>query len=260
MKADKRVSVHPSKKKNVLMTKTILKITAILGFSVTSLSSCSKENPPLVYFPDMYFPVAYDPLMKAQDAYSKHENEIPAFVKMDGATGLSPVNGTVAQNKEGIADEAMNTGMTPDEYNSGYDASKTVVNSPLASTNEKQDMERGKRLYEMTCAACHGTGGDGQGPIVVSGAYAGVPNYADRDITIGSTHYVIMHGRNAMGSYAGQLTPGDRWRVALYVMNAFKGGTKAAAPDAELGKAIPGETAGDPATANNPNASTSPKK
>ena len=32
-----------------------------------------------------------------------------------------------------------------------------------------------------------------------------------------------------MGSYAGQLTPGDRWRVAMYVMSAFKGGIAPAA-------------------------------
>ena len=33
-----------------------------------------------------------------------------------------------------------------------------------------------------------------------------------------------------MGSYAGQLNAGDRWRVAMYVMSAFKKG--AAAPAA----------------------------
>ena len=33
-----------------------------------------------------------------------------------------------------------------------------------------------------------------------------------------------------MGSYAGQLSAGDRWRVAMYVMDAFKKG--AAAPAA----------------------------
>ncbi|MDQ0784003.1 hypothetical protein QF044_003857 [Chryseobacterium sp. W4I1] len=32
-----------------------------------------------------------------------------------------------------------------------------------------------------------------------------------------------------MGSYAGQLSAGDRWRVAMYVMSAFK---KNAAPAA----------------------------
>ena len=34
-----------------------------------------------------------------------------------------------------------------------------------------------------------------------------------------------------MGSYAGQLQPGDRWRVAMYVMNAFKGGVVPAATE-----------------------------
>ena len=207
------------------MKKNIFKITAVLGVAAITLSSCSNDSPPLVYFPDMYFPVAYDPLMKAQDAYSKHENTIPAFVKNDGATGLSPVNGTVAQNADGIADEAANTAMIPLQYNEGYDASKLITTSSLNPANHAKDLERGKLLYGQVCAACHGTGGDGQGPIVESGAYAGVPKYADREITIGSVHYVLTHGRNSMGSYAGQLNPGDRWRVSLYIMNAFKGGT-----------------------------------
>ena len=191
MRPHNKVPFDYKNNKIVHMTKNIFKITAILGFAAISLSSCSKENPPLVYFPDMYFPVAYDPLMKAQDAYSDHENEIPAFVKNNGATGLGPVNGTVAQNKDGVADEAMNTAMTPDQYNGGYDASKLVSASPLNAANQAKDIERGKLLYNQTCAACHGTGGDGQGPIVASGAYAGVPNYADRQITVGSVHYVI---------------------------------------------------------------------
>ena len=227
------------------MTKNIFKITAILGFAAISLSSCSKENPPLVYFPDMYFPVAYDPLMKAQDAYSKHENEIPAFVKNDGATGLSPVNGTVAQNRDGVADEAANVAMTPDQYNAGYDASKLVTASPLDPANQEKDLARGKDLYNKTCAACHGTAGDGQGPIVASGAYSGVPKYADRQITVGSVHYVLTNGRNAMGSYAGQLNVGDRWRVALYVNNTFKAPTMSAAP--ATANAAPATTAAAPA-------------
>jgi mono/diheme cytochrome c family protein len=210
------------------MMKNIFKITAILGCAAITLSSCSKGNPPLVYFPDMYFPVAYDPLMKAEDAYSKHDNEIPAFVKNNGATGLGPVDGTVSQNPEGIADAAANKAMVPLEYNEGYDASKLITASPLDPANVEKDTKRGKLLYDQTCAACHGTAGDGQGPIVESGAYAGVPKYADRELTIGSVHYVLTHGRNSMGSYAGQLKPGDRWRVALYIMNEFKGGLAAA--------------------------------
>lgn len=210
------------------MKRNILKITAVLGFASLVLSSCGNGNPPLVWFPDMYFPVAYDPLQKAEDAYSKHDNEIPAFVKQNGATGLTPVEGTVPQDKDGIFAEAL-LPKNVDEYNAGYEASKSVTASPLNAANLEKDLERGKLLYEKTCAACHGTAGDGQGSIVQSGAYSGVPNYADRQVTLGSVHYVIVNGRNAMGSYAGQLSPGDRWRVAMYVMNEFKGGTASAA-------------------------------
>lgn len=243
------------------MKKNILKFGAILGISAVVLSSCSKGNPPLVYFPDMYFPVAYDPLMKAEDAYSDHDNEIPAFVKNNGATGLAPVNGTVAQNVDGVAEEAMNTAQTPDQYNAGYEASKTEAN-PLNPANQAKDLERGKVLYEKTCAACHGTGGDGQGPIVVSGAYSGVPKYADRQITVGSVHYVLTHGRNAMGSYAGQLKAGDRWRVAMYVMNAFKGGLNpAATPAAGTDAATPATvTTAAAAPAATTSETTTPKK
>jgi cytochrome c len=76
-----------------------------------------------------------------------------------------------------------------------------VTTSPLTQKSSK-DIERGKKMYEHTCTACHGTNGDGQGPIVQSGAYSGVPAYKDRDITVGSIHYVITNGRNLMGSYA----------------------------------------------------------
>ncbi len=211
------------------MKNKILKLTAVLGVTTILLNSCGpKDNPPLVYFPDMYFPVAYDPLMKAADPYSKHDNEIPLFVKNDGATGLSPVDGTVAQNAEGLIEVNSGQALTPDQYNAGYDASKTITVSPLDPKNQAKDLERGKLMYERTCAVCHGTAGDGQGNIVQSGAYSGVPNYADRQISVGSVHYVLSYGRNAMGSYAGQLRPADRWRVAMYVMSAFKANAAAA--------------------------------
>lgn len=215
------------------MKKSILKITAVLGLATVLFNSCApKDNPPLVYFPDMYFPVAYDPLMKAEDPYSKHENEIPLFVKNNGATGLTFVDGTVGQNKDGVVEVNYGKALTPDQYNAGYEASKAIKVSPLDPKNQAKDLERGKLLFDRTCAVCHGTGGDGQGPIVTSGAYSGVPNYADRELSVGSVHYVLSYGRNAMGSYAGQLNPGDRWRVSMYIMNAFKGGLTAAAATA----------------------------
>lgn len=248
------------------MQKNILKLTAIFGFTIILLNSCGpKDNPPLVYFPDMYFPVAYDPLMKAKDAYSNKDNEIPAFVKANGATGLYPVNGTIAQNKDGVVEENSSKVMTPDQYNAGYDASKAILTTPLNTANQAKDLEKGKVLFERTCAACHGNLGDGQGTMVLTGAYAGVPKYADRLITVGSVHYVLTNGRNAMGSFAGQLNPGDRWRVAMYVMNAFKGGVNSPAAAAPLTTlptttVVANPTTNQATSATATNVTTTPKK
>lgn len=195
------------------------KITKYILFAITGslfIISCSKKKPSLVYFPDMYYPVAYDPYQEAVIAYGEQGTTVPLFSKQGGATALAPVPGTIAQNPEGIL--PMDLPNTPE----GYDASKKITVSPLNPLNKDKDLARGKDLYIKTCSACHGTAGDGQGDIVQSGAFSGVPNYKDRDITVGSVHYVIEHGRNAMGSYAGQLLPGDMWRVAEYVINEFK--------------------------------------
>lgn len=215
----------------------MIKNLGITCIAALGLASCGpKDNPPVVYFPDMYFPVAYDPLSKAEDPYTDKENDIPPFVAKNGATALYPVEGTIPQNKEGLVELDI-TPKNQDEYNAGYEASLQVTTSPLDPANREKDLARGKVLFERTCGACHGVNGDGQGSIVASGAYNGVPNYKDRQITLGSVHYVLMYGRNAMGSYAGQLMPADRWRVAMYVMDAFKKDVAPAAAPADAAAA-----------------------
>lgn len=181
--------------------------------AIVSFVSCSKEKPARVFMPDMYYPVAYDPYQEAVIAYSDDENTVPLFKNQDGRTALSPVEGTIYQNKDSIV--PMPWTNTEEDYQS----SVAMTTSPLKPQNRVKDLERGKQLFEKTCSACHGVKGDGQGPIVVSGAYSGVPNYKDRNISVGSVYYVIMHGRNLMGSYSGQLQMADRWRVAEYVMD-----------------------------------------
>ncbi len=194
--------------------KITLKYTLILLTAVMMFYSCNKKQPARVYMPDMYYPVAYDPYQEAVLAYSDAQNTVPLFANNSNRTAIAPVEGTIAQNKDSIL---------PMEWKKEYDeaeylASKQILTSPLKPQNRAKDLERGKKLFTQTCKACHGEMGDGQGDIVKSGAYSGVPNYKDRQISVGSVYYVIMHGRNAMGSYAGQLQMADRWRVAEYVM------------------------------------------
>lgn len=187
---------------------------------VFSLGACSdkKRSPSIVFMPDMYYPVAYDPYMEANFGYwperTQGKSEIPLFANHRNMTALWPAEGTVART-----DEQM---ILPWEFENtleGYNQSKSVVTSPLNPANKRADLKKGEKLYNQACAVCHGVDGDGKGTIVKSKAYSGVPTYAEREVTIGSVYHVIMYGKNAMGSYSSQLSPVDRWRVAEYVMN-----------------------------------------
>ncbi len=88
--------------------------------------------------------------------------------------------------------------------------------SPLALSEENG--AKGKELYGIYCAVCHGTKGDGQGILMTREKFLGVPSYADREITPGSIYHVLMYGKNAMGSHAGQVNAKERWQIAQHVM------------------------------------------
>lgn len=201
----------------------------LLGVAVCMIScSGKKTKPTLVYMPDMYYPVAYDPYMEADFGYwperDGEKSNVPLFAEHRNMTALWPAEGSVPHT-----DEQM---LLPWELKNtleGYNQSKSITSSPLKTENRKKDLERGEKLYGQTCAVCHGANGDGQGSIVQTKAFSGVPTYAEREITVGSVYHVIMYGKNAMGPYATQLVPIDRWRVAEYVMNLRAKNLQAAA-------------------------------
>ena len=205
------------------------KIALFIGLGSILITSCSdkKRNPSIVYMPDMYYPTAYDPYEKATFGYPHDEenSEVPLMNKNHNMSALESVEGAVARTDGDILPWTLKNN------NAGYAQAKAITTSPLNAANKVADIERGKLLYGQNCAVCHGDAGDGQGSIVKSKAYSGVPNYSERDVTVGSVYHVIMYGKNAMGSYASQLTPADRWRVAEYVMS-LKGSSAAAAPAA----------------------------
>lgn len=188
----------------------------IILFLVTGFfASCSgpERSPMVVFMPDMYYAVPYEPYQKANFDYPNYTDasNVGVFSENFNMSALTPVDGTVPHNGVGILPYVLpNT-------NEGYEASKSVQ-SPLDSLDLSKNTARVEKIYNQVCATCHGAKGDGLGPIVQSGAYLGVPAYKDREITEGSVYHVIMHGRNAMGSYASHLNEQDRWLIAEYVM------------------------------------------
>ncbi|MGC6479232.1 MAG: c-type cytochrome [Flavobacteriaceae bacterium] len=164
----------------------------MLGVSVTSCFDPSRPN--YQYFPNMYEPVGYETYADS-DAFA------------NGIEAQIPVAGSIAR------------GWQPYDYpdtNEGYEAAKAALISPLDVS--EQNAAAGKELYGIYCAVCHGKKGDGQGILMTREKFLGVPSYADREITPGSIYHVLMYGKNAMGSHAGQVNAKERWQIAQHVM------------------------------------------
>ena len=179
--------------------KSLLKITFVLGI-VVSFSSC-KDNlkPNYQYMPNMYESVAYE-------TYSE-SNAFNSPTGLKGKEGQLPVEGSI---KRGFVPyEIPNT-------TEGYNFSKTITKSPLDST--AVDMKKAEELFVIYCAICHGEAGNGMGKLVKQQKFLGVPNYKDRQVTVGSIFHVETYGLNSMGSYANQLSQQERWMIAAYVL------------------------------------------
>lgn len=180
--------------------KSLLKIAFIFGI-IVSLSSCKNDkNPNYQYMPNMYESVAYETNSES-DAFNS-----PTGLK--GKVGQLPPNGSI---KRGFVPyEIPNT-------TEGYNFSKSIVKSPLDST--AVDMKAAGELFDIYCAICHGTTGDGKGKLVKQEKFLGVPSYKDRQVSVGSIFHVQTYGLNSMGSYANQLSQKERWMIAAYVLD-----------------------------------------
>ena len=160
------------------------------------LESCfDPSKPNYQFFPNMYESVGYG-------TYDESE----AF--NNGIEAQLPVKGTIPR------------GWMPYEFedtNEGYDLAKNTLFSPLEKNEE--NLAKGKELYGVYCAVCHGSKRDGQGILMKREKFLGIPSYADRDITEGSTYHVLMYGKNLMGSHASQVDSKERWQISQYVLS-----------------------------------------
>jgi mono/diheme cytochrome c family protein len=113
------------------------------------------------------------------------------------------------------------------------------VNGQLASDFPfpitKEWLARGRERYEIYCAVCHGSTGDGYGMIVqrgfvrppafypVSEHQTALPRLYEREqwlmttATVGHYFDVITNGWGAMFSYNDRVKPEDRWAIIMYI-------------------------------------------
>lgn len=177
--------------------KGLFQSVIVLGILLLAASCADSSRPNYQYMPNMYEPVGYETYQEVD------------FLP-EGTAALTPPDNTVKR------------GWLPYEFANDPEGKELAraQESPLDSLNAEANLAKGKELYDIYCAICHGNQGKGQGTLVKREKILGVPSYADaaRNITVGSTYHTIYYGLNSMGSYAGQLNYEERWQVSEYVM------------------------------------------
>jgi high-affinity iron transporter len=85
-------------------------------------------------------------------------------------------------------------------------------------------LQRGKVLFEIHCALCHGQGGAGDGPLVKYFTPKPADLTSDKVQTLSASELflVITEGTKTMPSLIENLDPGERWDVINYVRTLKK--------------------------------------
>ena len=166
--------------------------------------------------PDMNYSRAYE-------TYASTEALTQAGVHYNA----TPVSGTIARGEMAAYPYKNDS--------AGYAMSANVKNPLDVAT---VDLKEAERLYLVNCAICHGPKLNGNGPLWNdgNGPYPSKPIALVGDakyeaMAEGTMFHSLTYGKNAMGSYASQLSTKQRWMVISYIKN--KQGAKAAPATAD---------------------------
>ena len=194
------------------------KIAIITGVVTASLllGSCRDKNSAgHVYMPDMAYSRAYETYAALDSSkFTGDTLERGGKIYYD----RMPVAGTVA--REDMPAYPLTIDKVGDTAN--YVSSKSIPN-PLPALSAVDYLEAA-RLYLVNCGICHGDKLDGNGPLYNggNGPYLAAPKNLIADPVVakmpdGQMFYSITYGKNAMGSYASQLSTRQRWMIIHYI-------------------------------------------
>jgi len=200
------------------------------------LGSCTSnpDSPGLEYMPDMYRSPSIEAYVDYGEVRGKeYMNMKMTLSAMTPPAGAIPYFGTDSATVSLMLPYFRKANIAFRETHGMYGADLTTTDEytlaagdvnpfKVTAANSEEIFKKGKELYTAMCQHCHGEKGDGNGPMVLSGAYAGVPNYADRAaVSDGQMFYSIYYGKGAMGSHRSQLNKKEIWTLVHYV-NRFQ--------------------------------------
>lgn len=195
--------------------KKIAIITGVISAVVFSSCRFNKRSEGYNYMPDMAYSRAVETYADL-DSLRFTNDAAQAGGKI--YYNRMPVPGTVARGEAASFHLAMDK--AGDSTN--YVASKAISN-PLPALSAVEYLEAA-RLYLVNCGICHGDKLDGDGPLYKGGdgPFAAKPrNLISDPIAVnmpdGQMFYSVTYGKNAMGSYASQLSTKQRWMIIHYI-------------------------------------------
>lgn len=224
-------------------------VILVVAFLFESCSPPDKNFAGSEYMPDMGHSVAYEANIFNYYYYNTWDS-MSTFRLKDLSMVRMPVEGTVPRGYAGIyfagdmsAEQSMGkvlrgedrvnsiavpvNGHVPYYYDNNEDerarATAEIIDNPFPIVDA--DMARGKELYTINCAICHGDKGDGNGYLVSeenpNSKYPVVPANFLLDEFVASSngryYHSIMYGKNVMGSYKDKLSYEERWQVIHYI-------------------------------------------
>ncbi len=170
------------------------------------------KRTPIELFPDM-------------DRQPKLRPQEPNKFFADGLSSRLPVEGTVARSEAKSVGAEKVFQFQDHPFNTGKVAGKTNFIELIPVPVTAQLMERGQQRYNIYCAPCHSTTGDGKGVTSKYGMAATANLHDPRIVKMGDGEifHTVTAGKNTMMGYADKLEPGDRWAVIAYVRALQRG-------------------------------------
>ena len=205
---------------------------AVISITTLLLGSCTADadSSGLEYMPDMYRSPAIEPYVDYGEVRGRENKDMKMKISaLVPPMGTVPYFGTDSTTVNLMLPYFRKANVAFRETHGLYGANLSIVDEyalaiadknpiKLTADNAESVFKQGKELYTAMCQHCHSEKGDGNGPMVLSGAYAGVPNYTDRAaLSDGQMFYSIYYGKGAMGSHSSQLNKKEIWTLVHYV-------------------------------------------
>jgi mono/diheme cytochrome c family protein len=206
---------------------------AVAAGFVIGACTADPDSSGLEYMPDMYRSPAIEPYVDYGELRGRLNPDVS-----QRQSALTPPNSTIpyyGTNKEDVMmmlpyhrlpapSTASTHGLFGWEYTKNteadyeYNQAAMDVNPlKLTAENAEATFKNGKELYAANCMHCHGEKGDGNGPMVQSGAYTGAAVLTGLAIADGQMFYSIYYGKGMMGAHNSIVNKKEIWTLVHHI-------------------------------------------